>query len=120
MKLPIEFTDRMKEQLGDGFDAFLSSFDEPSIKSFRINRRLIPEVDYARMGGIFAGGGVPESVEIWPGAYYYTEDGPGKSPYHEAGAYYIQEASAMLPVSMLVLIEVSRLMLPVLSNFFVE
>ena len=101
MKLPIEFTDRMKEQLGDGFDAFLSSFDEPSVKSFRINRRLIPEVDYARMGGVFAGGGVPESVEIWPGAYYYTEDGPGKSPYHEAGAYYIQEASAMLPVSML-------------------
>jgi NOL1/NOP2/sun family putative RNA methylase len=34
-------------------------------------------------------------------AYYYDEAAPGKSVYHEAGAYYIQEASATLPVTML-------------------
>lgn len=35
------------------------------------------------------------------GFYYSEEDTPGKHPYHEAGVYYIQEASAMAPVGYL-------------------
>ncbi|MCR5672954.1 MAG: RsmF rRNA methyltransferase first C-terminal domain-containing protein [Lachnospiraceae bacterium] len=101
MKLPEEFESRMKDMLGADYEAFIAGYDEPAVKSLRINRRLIPVVDYARMGGIFAGRGTPGSVDIWPGAYYYDEGGPGKSPYHDAGAFYIQEASAMLPVTLL-------------------
>ena len=31
------------------------------------------------------------------GFYFEEEDRPGRHPYHEAGVYYIQEASAMAP-----------------------
>ena len=42
-----------------------------------------------------------EEVSWWPGAFYYDDAEPGKHPLHAAGAYYIQEPSAMLPVTML-------------------
>jgi len=35
------------------------------------------------------------------GYYYEAEDRPGKHPYHDAGLYYIQEPSAMMPVELL-------------------
>lgn len=35
------------------------------------------------------------------GYFYEKEEQPGKSPYHEAGAYYIQEPSAMIAVRLL-------------------
>ena len=101
IRLPDDFTVRMKDMLGDSYGNFISCYDKPAVKSLRINRRKILPVDYARMSVIFTGSDIPESVPFWEGAYYYDDDGPGKSPYHEAGAFYIQEASAMLPVTLL-------------------
>ena len=101
IKLPAEFTNRMKEMPDLDYDRFIGSYDKPCVKSLRLNRRRIKPVDYARMGRVFAQSEDPDPVPLWPGAYYYDEDGPGKSAYHEAGAFYIQEASAMLPVTLL-------------------
>ncbi len=101
IKLPAEFTNRMKEMPDLDYDRFIGSYDKPCVKSLRLNRRRINPVDYARMGRVFAESEDPDPVPLWPGAYYYDEDGPGKSAYHEAGAFYIQEASAMLPVTLL-------------------
>ncbi len=99
--LPKDFTDRMKDQLGGEYEAFIGSYESPAIKALRINRRRVQAPDYARMCSIATGMQNLESVDIWPGAYYYDSDMPGKNPLHEAGAYYIQEASAMYPVTLL-------------------
>ncbi len=53
------------------------------------------------MSRVFTGCDKPQSVQHCGFAYYYDNAEPGKSAYHEAGAYYIQEASATLPVTML-------------------
>ena len=48
---------------------------------------------------------MPFSLERIPwteeGYFYKKEDRPGKSPYHEAGAFYIQEPSAMIVAELL-------------------
>ena len=100
-QLPVDFTNRMKEQLGDEYDAFISSYDAPPVRSLRINRRKVSSVDYAHMSSIFTGESSPEAVSFCEGAYYYADHEPGRSPLHDAGAYYIQEASAMLPAQLL-------------------
>lgn len=90
--LPEQFLARMKCILGEEYQDFLESSEKPPWQSLRINR--------------LKGGGEPErnlkaSMEPVPwnddGYYYKEEARPGKHPFHEAGVYYIQEASAMLP-----------------------
>ena len=88
--LPKEFLDRMKEMLQEDFPAFLASYEKKNKKSLRLNTLKITEAEK-----------LPFLLEpvLWEKTgYYYLEDIPGKHPLHEAGAYYIQEASAMAPV----------------------
>ena len=58
--------------------------------------------------GADAGDNVPWCRE----GYYYDKDScqAGRSPYHEAGAYYIQEPSAMTPASLLPIREGARVL----------
>lgn len=91
--LPQQFLDRMEEMLGEEYEAFLSGYDKPKFQSLRVNplkssiQELKEKVDF-----------LGEPVPWFQGGFYYTEDArPGKHPYHEAGVYYIQEASAMAP-----------------------
>ena len=99
--LPIEFTERMRRQLGDGFDAFINCYDEPATKALRLNLRRVKPVDHARMSSIATCENDPSEVPFLQGAYYYEDSKPGASPLHDAGAYYIQEPSAMVPVTLL-------------------
>ncbi|MBO4267459.1 MAG: RsmF rRNA methyltransferase first C-terminal domain-containing protein [Lachnospiraceae bacterium] len=99
--LPIEFKERMRRQLGDGYDAFINSYDEPAAKALRLNRRRIKPVDFARMSSIATCEDPPAEVPFWAGAYYYEDAKPGSKVLHDAGAYYIQEPSAMVPVTLL-------------------
>ncbi len=101
INLPNDFTNRMRTQLGADIEAFMKCYDLPAHKSLRMNTRRISPVDCARMSKVFTGSETPENVQHCPFSYYYDDATPGRSAYHEAGAYYIQEASAMLPVTML-------------------
>ncbi len=102
--LPIEFCERMRTLLGDDeYEKFIESFgdDEGRYHALRINMLKAGEADTidgicAKIQGI--GSNVP-----WEETGFYYEDSasPGKSPYHEAGLYYIQEPSAMAPVHFL-------------------
>ncbi len=99
--LPAAFLDRMERALGADFPAFLASFERTLAPSLRINP-LKGEPSAARGMLPYLGDAVP-----WQAAgFFYPEadaEGaprPGKSPLHEAGLYYIQEASAMLPASL--------------------
>ena len=92
--LPEQFLDRMKEVLGEEYDDFFNSYDQPPIRSLRISH-LKDADERVREMVDFLGEEVP-----WAGGGYYYKEGsrPGKHPFHEAGVYYIQEASAMAPV----------------------
>ena len=91
--LPEAFLERMKKQLGQEYQAFLDSLERPRAVALRYNplKGGAPAMD-------FAGENVP-----WEplGFYYDPEARPGLHPYHEAGVYYLQEASAMAPVALL-------------------
>ena len=91
--LPEAFLDRMKTQLGAQYPAFLESLERPRAVALRYNPLKGQRPDLP-----FAGNGVP-----WEpmGVYYDPEARPGLHPYHEAGVYYLQEASAMAPVTLL-------------------
>ena len=91
--LPVEFLERMKTQLGDEYDAFLASLERPRAVALRFNplKGNAPALS-------FVGDPVPWEPE---GFYYDPGSRPGLHVYHEAGVYYLQEASAMAPVALL-------------------
>jgi len=90
INLPEDFINRIKEQLGNESEEFLRSFQEPYHKALRIRKSAAPTLNIEG-----------ERVEWEPRGIYYVDESYGKSPLHAAGAFYIQEASAMLPVTML-------------------
>ena len=90
--LPAAFEARMRQMLGDEYDAFEKSMrEEDRYRSLRVNSLKTDP-------GTFAGRDVWELEPVpWEpaGFYYREEDRPGRHPWHEAGMYYIQEPSAM-------------------------
>ena len=91
--LPQAFLDRVKTQLGDEYEEFLRSLERPRAVALRFNplKGTAPGMEFTR-----------ESVPWEPMGYYYDPQArPGLHPYHEAGVYYLQEASAMAPVALL-------------------
>ena len=111
MQLPLDFTNRMKEYLGSEYDSFIESYEKPEVKGIRLCDLALGEIPGAFLHGStlckLEGGqnDCTDQIEIKPvpwteNGYYFNESQdfrPGKSPYHEAGAYYMQEPSAMAP-----------------------
>ena len=91
--LPSQFLARMESQLGDEFPEFLRSYDRPRAVALRMNPL---KGDMPRLP--FVGAAVPWEPT---GFYYDPESRPGLHPFHDAGVYYLQEASAMAPVALL-------------------
>ena len=91
--LPQEFLNRMERQLGSEYPDFLASLERPRAVALRFNplKGDAPEME-------FTAAPVPWEPR---GFYYDPAARPGLHPYHEAGVYYLQEASAMAPVSLL-------------------
>ena len=91
--LPEAFLERMKTQLGQEYPAFLDSLERPRAVALRFNplKEKKPDLPF-----------VKDPVPWEPEGFYYDPDArPGLHPLHEAGVYYLQEASAMAPVSLL-------------------
>lgn len=95
--IPDLFKARMQSMLSSEYDSFMASYDLPQYHALRINPLK----------------GSPDTIlkefasELTPipwcsHGYYYSQNiRPGRHPYHEAGAYYIQEPSAMVPAEYL-------------------
>ncbi|MBO5953694.1 MAG: RsmB/NOP family class I SAM-dependent RNA methyltransferase [Oscillospiraceae bacterium] len=91
--LPQAFLDRMEMQLGQEYPAFLQSLERPRAVALRGNplKGKLPKLPF-----------LLDSVPWEPQGFYYDPEArPGLHPYHEAGVYYLQEASAMAPVALL-------------------
>lgn len=95
--LPQAFQERMKTVLGEQWEAFRRSYEQPPKQGLRVNTlkgdagRLL---DY----GLFGLRPVPWAED---GFYYEQGERPGRHPFHEAGVYYIQEPSAMAVAGLL-------------------
>jgi 16S rRNA C967 or C1407 C5-methylase (RsmB/RsmF family)/NOL1/NOP2/fmu family ribosome biogenesis protein len=95
--LPIDFINRMEQDLGPDFHAFLRSYEENKISALRFNPIKADDEAVDKMKSLLTG-----KVDWSKNGYYYDEESrPGLHPYHAAGVYYIQDASAQLPVEML-------------------
>ncbi len=92
--LPADFLSRMEGQLGPAFPVFLSSYDRPRAVGLRFNplkAQSFPALPFLQEP-------VPWAKNGW---YYDPDSRPGLHPFHEAGLYYLQEPSAMAPVTLL-------------------
>jgi len=95
--LPKEFLDRMKAILQEEYPLFIESFEKKHWQSLRLNPAKIDRELFLQKAPFSL------SPVAWEenGFYYEDADQPGRHPWHEAGVYYVQEASAMAPVGYL-------------------
>lgn len=97
IELPEAFVKKMEELLGSDAEPFFESYDVERKFGLRVNPLKRENVWMAEAGtpleeylrGLAK---VPWAKE---GFYYEADMRPGRHPFHEAGAYYIQEPSAM-------------------------
>ena len=97
MKFPTEFLSAIKTTLGDDFDGYLSSLENEAYRGLRINRlkaddSILSHLDFECTPSPFSPDG------------YYIDNGIkslGNHPLHHAGAFYLQEPSAMSAVTAL-------------------
>lgn len=97
--LPQDFMKRMQEMLGEEYDAFLQSYENTNYQALRVNRLKGSVEDF--FSACDFGGELSPVTWTCDGFYYPETLRPGKHPYHEAGVYYIQEPSAMMPAALL-------------------
>ena len=111
-ELPVRFKERMKELLGDEYEALEASYDSERVQGLRFNSLKAwggtedgweeqGVRDLAQKVSDRAGFSLKKIPWVKEGFYYDGSHRPGKHPYHEAGLYYIQEPSAMAVVELL-------------------
>lgn len=81
----------MQSILGEEYPAFLASYDQPPAKGLRLNPNY--PLSLAKVAHL-----MPIPYEPYG---YYCDEGWGADPLHAAGAYYLQDPSAMLTVNAL-------------------
>lgn len=96
-ELPRAFEERMRDMLGEEFDAYLKSYQNPRQYGLRVN----PLKTTGEKLKEFAGFHLDSIPWVQNGYFYEEEDYPARHPYYAAGVYYLQEPSAMTPASRL-------------------
>ena len=93
IELPKAFKDQMAEELGAELPAFFDAMQSSPVRALRFN-----EDKLSTMSEITSIGLVP-----WErtGCLIPLDSDAGMHPLHEAGAWYLQEPAAMLPVAVL-------------------
>ncbi len=91
---PEAFLSRLKGQLGDELPAFLRACEQPPLRGIRFFPD--PEAETLFRGELEKP--VPWAEHAW---YLKTDSGAGQTIFHEAGAFYLQEPSAMLPAAVM-------------------
>ena len=100
MNLPSDFVDRIRKQLKSEADVFLASYEKEALHGLRINTL---KKNFSGLCADYKDLPFNLTPTAWEpmGFMYPAADTPGKSALHDAGVYYIQEPSAMLPVTKL-------------------
>lgn len=98
IQLPQTFLDQMKDLLNNEYEQYLQSFESPRYHGLRVNTNKISVKDFLKIAPFHL-----EPIPWTSNGFYYdpTIDSVTKHPYFDAGLYYIQEPSAMLPAATL-------------------
>lgn len=94
MELPVLFKEKMKKLLGNEYEAYLESYNNPKYQGIRVNTLKVDRAKWEEVCPFMALEEVPWCQE---GYYYKEPNKPSKHPYYFAGLYYMQEPSAMAP-----------------------
>lgn len=99
MQLPEAFLVKMEGLLGEEFGAFLESYGREAARGLRWNPLKAGDgAGRERFAGQMGLAPIPWARE---GRYYDKDARPGRHAWHEAGAFYIQEPSAMAAAEVL-------------------
>ena len=98
VQLPKAFEERMQDMLKDAYPAFIHSYGEERKSALRVNTLKGTVEEFLANSGF---DGLKPVAWEKRGFYYDEALRAGKHPLHEAGAYYIQEPSAMAPAAYL-------------------
>ena len=94
INLPVEFENRMKEMLGGEFEEFKASYDDKKKTGIRVNTIKISKDEFLKS--------FPAELSPVPwcdtGFVASGDEKYGRDALHDAGAFYMQEPSAMGPV----------------------
>ncbi len=86
-----EYLNFMETLLKDDFSKYLDSLKQLPRKSIHLNTTLVKK--QAILGDF-----LKEPIPFDETSYFIDEEKPGRSIFHTLGLYYVQEASAMMPV----------------------
>lgn len=89
--LPGGFLSATKQLLGEEFEAFVEAYEEAPQHAIRYRNTAVPSFPCPKDQ-------VPWEENAW---YLQFGESPGAQVFHEAGAYYLQEPSAMVPARVL-------------------
>ena len=93
--LPKAFLREMEDLLGYEYQAFLDSYRDEKTSAIRVNTLKLP-IERFKDLGLFNIDFERDKISWAEEGYYLSGDvNPGKNTLHDAGAYYIQEPSAM-------------------------
>lgn len=97
IKLPIEFSTRMEQLLGDEYKEYERCFEEKHRGGLRVNSLKLTPEQFEQISPYEV-----RRIPFIPNGFFYNEsDQPARHPYYFGGLYYIQEPSAMTPASLL-------------------
>jgi len=85
MYLPTEFADKMKKLLGEEFEYFRKSYEEPRNFGLRVNTGKISPEEFVRIAPFH----LRKIPWVDNGFYYEEQDAPSRHPFYYAGLYYL-------------------------------
>ena len=95
MNLPEKFKEKMKDLLGNEYEAFVKSYEQPRNFGLRVNTAKISTEEFQKISPFH----LKQIPWVENGFYYEEQDHPARHPFYYAGLYYLQEPSAMTPAS---------------------
>lgn len=107
IRLPEKFEKRMRELLGEEYEAFAKGYETEHAAGLRVNTMKLSAEEFEKVAPF----GVRKIPWIRNGFYYDADIvQPAKHPYYFAGLYYIQEPSAMTPAAVLPVVPGERVL----------
>lgn len=92
---PEAFLARMERELGEAFPRYLAAMSEPPKKALRVNPLKTDRAELSALLGL----DLAPLRENADGAAVPEDFNPNATPFHAAGLFYMQEASAQAPVA---------------------
>ncbi|MBR4053927.1 MAG: hypothetical protein IKK06_03900 [Clostridia bacterium] len=86
VNLPEAFLERMKTLLGEEYPAFLAEYHKESTRALYKTAEVEPDFPTSPIAHL-------------PHGYTFDTEKPGNHPFHHAGAFYVQDPSAMATVA---------------------